>query len=106
MQTLGLLSDDDETSWYGSLTPIGSLVGALLGGVLTHQFGRKLSTMITCLPLGPYQKHSRTRVIKIRSQVGACDGIGVKCFIIEVFMGHCLDVDGTDDENLENGWHH
>ena len=102
MQTLGLLSDDDETSWYGSLTPIGSLAGALLGGVLTHQFGRKLSTMITCLPLGPYQKHSRTRVIKMESHDGACDGQIDRW--IAVFVRHCLDVDGTDDENLKKGW--
>ena len=47
----GLLADEDETSWYGSLTPIGSLFGALIGGWLTHSFGRKLSTMLTCLPL-------------------------------------------------------
>ena len=47
----GLLSDDDQKSWYASLTPIGSLFGALLGGWLTHVLGRKLSTMITCLPL-------------------------------------------------------
>jgi len=51
LQAKGLLLDDDETSWYASLTPIGSLAGALLGGVVTHQFGRKLSTMFTCLPL-------------------------------------------------------
>lgn len=47
----GLLASEDETSWYGSLTPIGSLVGALIGGWLTHSLGRKLSTMLTCLPL-------------------------------------------------------
>jgi len=47
----GLLKDDDQTSWYGSLTPIGSLIGALIGGWVTHAWGRKLSTMITCIPL-------------------------------------------------------
>lgn len=51
LQSKGLLDDSGETSWYGSLMPIGSLMGALVGGVVTHQYGRKLSTMLTCIPL-------------------------------------------------------
>jgi len=51
LTSAGLLADNDQISWYGSLTPIGSLLGALIGGWITHAFGRKLSTMITCLPL-------------------------------------------------------
>ena len=51
LMSAGLLADAEEISWYGSLTPIGSLFGALIGGWLTHTLGRKLSTMLTCLPL-------------------------------------------------------
>lgn len=51
LKTVGLLTTSDEISWYGSLVAIGSLFGALLGGYFTHAFGRKLSTMITCIPL-------------------------------------------------------
>jgi len=47
----GLLTTVDEESWFGSLTPIGSLIGALIGGFVTHTYGRKLSIMILCIPL-------------------------------------------------------
>lgn len=51
LRNKGLLTNDDEASWYGSFVAIGSLFGALAGGVITHRLGRKLSTMITCIPL-------------------------------------------------------
>jgi len=47
----GLLTSVDQESWFGSLTPIGSLIGALIGGFLTHKLGRKLSILMMCVPL-------------------------------------------------------
>lgn len=47
----GLIMNEEEASWYGSFTPIGSLIGALVGGFVTHKYGRKISTMILCVPL-------------------------------------------------------
>jgi MFS family permease len=51
LEANGLLTNSEQSSWYGSLVTIGSLVGALISGFITHSLGRKLSTMITCLPL-------------------------------------------------------
>ena len=48
MITVGFLL---SASRFGSLTPIGSLIGALIGGFLTHKLGRKLSILMMCVPL-------------------------------------------------------
>jgi len=45
----GLLSIQDG-SWFGSLMPLGALVGALVGGRLLDAFGRKSALLLISLP--------------------------------------------------------
>jgi SP family facilitated glucose transporter-like MFS transporter 8 len=45
-----ILLSSEETSWIGSLTPAGSVIGPILVGLLADRIGRKWTLLLTACP--------------------------------------------------------
>eukprot|EP00095_Tigriopus_kingsejongensis_P012514 maker-scaffold455_size166772-snap-gene-0.29 protein:Tk12514 transcript:maker-scaffold455_size166772-snap-gene-0.29-mRNA-1 annotation:"hypothetical protein BRAFLDRAFT_82927" len=89
-----LSSKSSEASWIASLSNIGQLLGALLTGWVSNQFGRKRAIMVLCLPLalgwsmvglsgGRFEWICVGRVLQ---------GIGIMSSVTQVYLIEIADV--------------